>query len=131
MNKIFLGSLLSMMAILLFVQSTPLEARNHHGRGAHVQVGLGASVGARDAYVVRRTVRPMVSRQVVVVQDPYYAPVYAYAAPAYAAPVYAAPAPAYAAPVYAAPAYVEEVYQAPRCRPVSFGFGGLSLFFNL
>lgn len=112
MNKIFFCSLFSIMAILLFIQSAPLEARHHHSRGGHVQVGVGANVVARDAYVARRYVRPVVATPVIVSHDPYYSPVYVYAPPAYAAPV-----------------YVEEVHVAPRCRPMTFG--GLSFFLNL
>lgn len=113
MNKVFFCSLFSIMAVLLLAQSTPLEARHHHCRSSHVQVGVGANMVARDAYVARRYVRPVVaSRPVIVAQDPYcYSPVYAYA------------------PAYAAPVYVEEVYVAPRPRPVTFG--GLSFSFNL
>lgn len=112
MNKVFFCSLFSIMAVLLFAQSAPLEARHQHCRSSsRVQVGLGANMVTRDTYVARRYVRPVVaSRPVIVAQDPYYY-----------SPVYA--------PVYAAPVYVEEVYVAPRPRPVTFG--GLSFSFNL
>lgn len=113
MNKVFFCSLFSIMAILLFAQSAPLEAR-HHCRGPRVQVGVGAGVVARETYVTRRYVQPVVARPVIVAQDPYFCgPVYTYAAPAYVTPVYVE----------------EEVRVAPRCRP--FTFGGLSFSFNL
>lgn len=114
MNKVLFCSLFSIMTIILFAQSAPLEAR-HHCRGSRVQVGLGANVVARDTYVTRRYMGPVAARPVIVTQDPYY---------------YYSPAPVYAyAPAYVAPVYVEEVQVVQRSRPLSFG--GLSFFFNL
>lgn len=109
MQKTFFYSLLTLTALLLFVQSPSAEAREHSRRGSstNVHVGVGTAAPCRNNYTVQRHVRP--------------APTYYYA-PVYAAPVYAAPV--YGAPVYAEPVYVEEVYVAPAPRP--FSFAGLS-----
>jgi len=105
MKKLFACTLLALTALLLFAQSPSVEAREHH-HSTRVQLNLGNHYVQRDAYVVRRYVRPV-------------APV-----------IIARPAP-YLTPVYVAPvqqAYVEEVHVAPACRPLSFG--GLSFSFN-
>lgn len=103
MKKTILCSVFVLMA-LMFIQEAPLEARGHH-RSSHVQVGIGAQIGVRDAYVARRYVRP-VAQRVYVAPGPYYAPAY----------------------VYPVQAYVEDVYVAPAPRPLTFG--GLSFSWN-
>lgn len=97
------------LAAVLFLQSSPLEARHHH-RSSHVQVGvgMGANIGIRDAYVARRYVRPVAQQVYVAAPGAYYTPVY----------------------VYPTQAYVEEVYVAPPARQVGLGIGGLSFSWN-
>lgn len=111
MKKTLFCSFVALTAAVLLFQSAPVEARCHHHRGSHVQVGvglgLGATVGA-PAYVARRYVQPIPQQVYVAPAYPYYAPVY----------------------VYPAPAYVEEVYVAPPCRRVGLGLAGLSFSWN-
>lgn len=109
MKKTIFYTIFTLTALLLFSQSTPLEARphRHHHRSTHVQVGLGAGFSARDTYVARRYVRPAV-QPVYMVPTTYPTPVYVYTAPVYVEEVYLAPAPAY--------------------RPLTFG--GLSFSWN-
>lgn len=109
MKKTILCSFFALTAALIFLQSSPLEARCHQ-RSSHVQVGVGvgANIGVRDAYVARRCVRPMPQQVYVAAPGPYYSPVY----------------------VYPAQAYVEEVYVAPPRRQVGLGLGGLSFSWN-
>jgi hypothetical protein len=114
MKKSFFCALFGLTALLLFVQSTSAEAREHRRSRTSVQVNVGNSYGCRDAYVVRRYARPMI-------------PV----APAVPVRPFVCGSPYYYAPVYVenpSPAYVEEVYVAPTPRP--FSFAGLSLSWN-
>lgn len=120
MRQAFFYSLLTLAAVVAFVQPTTAEARGHHRghcRGTSFQFNVGAvAVPRNETYIVRRY-QHVVPGTIVAV------PATTVIAPGCYGPY--CPPPAV---IYPAPAYVEQVYVQPAPRPVglsgfSFGLG--------
>lgn len=118
MKKTFIFSLLAITALLTFASPSIAEARHHRNYSrTNVEVNVGGyAAPCRETRIVRQYIRPAPA-VVYVPQTTYYAP--AYTSTVFT-PAYVAPAPAQV--------YVEDVYVAPRCRPLSFS--GLSFSWN-
>jgi hypothetical protein len=113
MKKIKLITLSFITVFLMFVQTSPLEAR-HHKRHAHVQVGTRSGYAPTSQTTVVR-------RYAVPVAVPMYP------SPVYYVPGYPIPEYMYVTPAH--PGYIEEIYTVQQ-RPRPFDFTGLSFSLN-
>lgn len=110
LRKTFFLSIFALTALLLFAQTSQVEARRHHRSQTGLRVNVGTACS--DTRVVRRYASPVIVPSTVYV--PQNSVVYV-------------PQTTYV-PCYQQPVYLEEVYveRTPRY----FGLGGFSFSWN-